>query len=419
MEKRLNNMRKNRDRKCVMLVTMNGDSSTTGFAVRVIMIGKTLADAGFKVTLLRLYPALRAQGSWRNQLDDRIELIELPIPPTARFPLLRKISLIAANLAISFLAKIKCVDFIQAEAHEAGLAVLRRKPSNTIVTVDFHGAAPEESPSYRSRSQPHWLDIAESTCLQSADAALVVSPRMIDHLQAKHPHERLPEFFLVPVNVEESFFEPHNKSSIRAELGFLDNDLVYVYSGGAQSYQCIAEMATLFKLLRVRDGRARLLIISTQKNEFRQIFKNTCPEYLSEIIFISASKAKMPKLLTAGDIGFLLRKPDTLNDVSCPTKFGEYLACGLAVVTTPWAGHAPNIVQKYGVGTIVNFDIESSITLIENLASKLSQELSTHCTRIARDNMHWSSSAENLLKCYAQLENQKKLNAITSNETAL
>ncbi len=389
-----------------MLVAMNGDGPTTGFAVRTIMIGETLGKSGFLVTLLRLYPAFKAQGTWRQQLiNSKIRLIEVPIFPTARFPLLRKLSYAIANPLICLLTKINSIGFIQAEAHEAGLAVLRHKPSGVNVIVDFHGAAPEESEQWRRRqeTQTHWLDTAEKICLQKADAALVVSPEMIDHLQKKHPLIQKPPFFMVPVNVEENFFQAHSKMQARKKLGLTENHLVYVYSGGAQDYQCIEEMADLFNLLRSKNENARLLIISAQQKEFRQKTRAISPQFFSEVVFISAQKNEVPSLLAAGDIAFLLRKDNILNTVSCPTKFGEYLACGLPVITTAWAGHAPSIVNTRGVGIVVDFNYQATANCIEQFSTQLSTALSQHCTIVARETMHWDISTQNLLDCYQSL----------------
>lgn len=388
-----------------MLVAMNGDGPTTGFAVRTIMISKTLESSGFSVALLRLYPAFKAQGSWKQQLaSTNIKLIELPLLPTARFPLLRKLSYAIASPLIWLITKLHRIDFIQAEAHEAGLAVLRKKPSHVKVIVDFHGAAPEESEQRRSmKSGVHWLDIAEETCLRNADGVLVVSPKMIDHLAKKYPVIQPPPFFMVPVNVEELFFQTFDKVNARRKLGLQEHHLVYVYSGGAQDYQCAAEMAELFNVLRSSNNNVRLLIISGQKKEFQHIIKEKCPHYFSETIFCSAQKHEVPELLAAADMAFLLRKDDILNTVSCPTKFGEYLACGLPAITTAWAGHAPSIVNDYGVGIIVDFNPSHAAKTIEQFSLKLSTVLSSQCQDVARKTMHWEISTSSLLKCYQWL----------------
>ncbi len=52
------------------------------------------------------------------------------------------------------------------------------------------------------------------------------------------------------------------------------------------------------------------------------------------------------------DVGLLLRRDHIVNKVSSPTKFAEFLACGLPVLTTPWAGNSENIIDTYNVGYV-------------------------------------------------------------------
>jgi glycosyltransferase involved in cell wall biosynthesis len=66
-----------------------------------------------------------------------------------------------------------------------------------------------------------------------------------------------------------------------------------------------------------------------------------------------ATRAEMPGLLSTGDVGLSLRLSTPSAAAASPVKNGEYLACGLPVVTTPGIGDYSDLVQRRGVGVVV------------------------------------------------------------------
>jgi hypothetical protein len=51
----------------------------------------------------------------------------------------------------------------------------------------------------------------------------------------------------------------------------------------------------------------------------------------------------MPEYLSAADAGMCFLGDHHSKAASSPTKYGEYLASGLAVVTNPWTGDAARL----------------------------------------------------------------------------
>lgn len=400
-------------RKKILLVGVNGDSSKTGFAARVIAIARSLIKNDYDVTILKFYPLLKSQQKWKfdKSISD-LNIIELPIFPISKYSFLRHLSFLWANGVLHVFAKLGSFSLIQAECHEAGYVVLKNNWTKLPVVVDFHGAASEEA-SHRNqllgldKNRHLWLEKAEETCLFDASALFYVSKKMHEHLLTKHNLEIIPNSFLVPVNVEEEFFIKHDRSRMRNELGISDDDILLVYSGGAQEYQCVKELIEVYKHLRQLHTTYKLLIMTLDVDKFKEIFNLVAPD-CDDVIYRSATKQDVSSFLSAADISFLLRKMEILNIVSCPTKFGEYLACGLPVITTNWAGHAPYFVKNHGVGLIVDIE-QINIELIHEFTFNISDSLRSKCIDIARENLMWQVSEESILKCYSKLNvNQLK-----------
>jgi glycosyltransferase involved in cell wall biosynthesis len=62
----------------------------------------------------------------------------------------------------------------------------------------------------------------------------------------------------------------------------------------------------------------------------------------------------MPAYLSAGDAGLSFVLPAPSKTACSPVKNGEYLACGLPVVTTPNIGDYSDLVARRHVGVVLD-----------------------------------------------------------------
>jgi glycosyltransferase involved in cell wall biosynthesis len=67
-----------------------------------------------------------------------------------------------------------------------------------------------------------------------------------------------------------------------------------------------------------------------------------------------ATRDEMPGLLSTGDAGLSLILSAPSKAAASPVKNGEYLACGLPVVTTPRIGDYSDLVLRRAVGVVVD-----------------------------------------------------------------
>lgn len=396
-------------RRPILLVTMNGDSPVTGFASRVWLMAESLKKRGESVHLLRLYPAFKSQGSWQDGAVARgVILREIPLLPISRYPLARFFTMLVANFCIHLYARAVGAKLIQAEAHESAYAVLKNTLTNTPVVVDFHGACIEEARNRRELERRdvslQWLEKAEQLAVSKAAACLVVSRAMINYLKQKHGQIYVSPTYEVPICVENDFFLPLEREFARHALGVPASSPLLVYCGGAQEYQCLDEMRELLVALIAVLPDVHLLIISRDEKKFQDVFRGL----ENRITLRSVASKEVPHLLIAADAGLLLRRDHVLNRVSCPTKFAEYLACGVPVITTPFAGHAGELVYQYAAGVVLSDPATGVDTVADLLRTPRPLAERMRLQGIAAHKLHWHAAETVLFTCHDQVLSMNK-----------
>lgn len=377
------------------------DGPNTGFAVRVKLIADSLSKSGHIVIILRLPNVLR-KNTWAGTIPENVELIELSMPPGLRLGCFIAFSQLLRSIAIHLIAIQRKVDIIQAENTTSGDACTFIKWTKTPVIIDLHGAAVEEAlfergESFKQTSTFRSLVRSEKRSIKKADLLLVVSEPMIDLLKSKYPELNTQKIKVIPTAADAIFFDCVFDPGLKAQLGFEKDDIIFVYSGGAQSYQCIDKVLSIFSKVAFEKQNVKLLVLSIEKEKISQLIKRSFPTLDKYIVLKSLDKADVAKHLQMADLGFLLRDNDILNQVSCPTKFAEYAACGVSVIATQTAGHAPALIARSGAGLIVNVDNEDqALEQILAFLPKLTFRQREKCKEMAAQHLHWDQAVKQI-----------------------
>ena len=91
------------------------------------------------------------------------------------------------------------------------------------------------------------------------------------------------------------------------------------------------------------------------------------------------------RLGETADVAMLIRKDKTVNRVASPTKFGEYLLCGLPVIISPNVGESSSIIEEHRLGIVLGGDwIHDPETLpkADKIISLLTCETKQSCREI-------------------------------------
>lgn len=140
------------------------------------------------------------------------------------------------------------------------------------------------------------------------------------------------------------------RDAARAELGVARDALLVAYSGTLAAWQMPGASAALFQEFRTRVPGARLLFLTPDADAAKEVLPE---EAARDAIVRSAPPGETARLLCAADYGLLLRRDDMVNRVACPVKFGEYLACGVRPILTPYIGDQSRLCEETGLGVVI------------------------------------------------------------------
>lgn len=160
---------------------------------------------------------------------------------------------------------------------------------------------------------------------------------------------------VMPSGVDAGWFRAAagRRDDVRRSLGVAAEDILLVYAGGLNPYQMISEMLAIWENLANQPGVRFLLLLAHEQPTAGRRPGLERIDAIPGLVHMSLPRSEIPAYLAAADIGFLLRKEHPLNTVASPVKFGEYLAAGLAVVTSPGLGDVSDVVSRRDVGVLV------------------------------------------------------------------
>ena len=267
------------------------------------------------------------------------------------------------NFIASVLMMIPVVCFgrfslIYGHNNEAGLtAVALSKAFGIPCIVDLHGVEVDEylekHPRWKATSCRirFWRRI-EREILVNADCVVTVSrPHSLEvGVRGGSPDRTV----VVPCFADETRFkyDPLTRARTRATLGFAETDTVYVYSGILPAVYDDCHPVHLFSRL-ISSEHDRLLLLAPDQESLTRARTHVSPDMASRCVVLQVPRSEVPQYLSAADVAILLRRPTVVNRVASPTKFAEYLLCGLPVLISEGIGDSSDLVRSNGVGEVL------------------------------------------------------------------
>ena len=114
----------------------------------------------------------------------------------------------------------------------------------------------------------------------------------------------------------------------RKEMGFESDETIFVYSGSLAGWQGLSEMIQFIKKRIARSEREKFLFLSNECEELTAL----TDRFPGRIYRRYVSPDLVKSNLMCADYALLFRDNRTTNKVASPTKFAEYLSCGLPVL---------------------------------------------------------------------------------------
>lgn len=162
---------------------------------------------------------------------------------------------------------------------------------------------------------------------------------------------RVPSF-AVPNVADATLFryDPEARRVARKRLGLTER-FVLIFAGGTYHWQCIDEMLALFRELKRDVPEAFLLMLTPQQSAFAE---KLCDAGIGadDVLLTCVPHTEVPSIMVAADAGMLLLRRGLRNTVAWPTRFAEYLACGVPTVIGPEVGECSAWVEENQLGLI-------------------------------------------------------------------
>lgn len=204
------------------------------------------------------------------------------------------------------------------------------------------------------------------------DGCFVVTNSLERYLRERYEIRSETMFFKVPCATSTDIISDteykKNREIYRAKYNIGNDELIFIYSGGISSWQCVNETIDLYeKIAAGLDRESRMLIFSHNIDSIRNKIIGD-----KRIITDSYLPEELSKALCAGDFAFLLRKDCLTNNVAFPNKFLEYVQSGMKIITTPYVYEIRDQVQENELGYIYNFqqDITDLFQYINNTENR-------------------------------------------------
>ena len=245
------------------------------------------------------------------------------------------------------------------------LCSMVRKRGKCKVLIDVHGACEDVLSLSKGKTALKKIKsiliyridtISLKIGLKKSDGAFVVTKYLREYIIDKFGLNRDFLFFVVPCGTISGYSMTseeylRNRSKYRKKYNVAKDDIVFLYSGGTSSWQCLSETIAMYKKIENKTSRSvKLLIFSHNKNEIKGFLNGD----EKNVIVDSFKPSELRGALCVGDYGFVLRKKDIINEVAFPNKYLEYLSSRLRIITTRFVNEVASQVQMYNLGIVLD-----------------------------------------------------------------
>lgn len=189
----------------------------------------------------------------------------------------------------------------------------------------------------------------EAAAVRDADIVLTRSSKAIDILAARAgAGTKTGKFRVVANGRDASKFTPLPKTeraALRREIGVESTAPVLVYAGSMGDQYCVPEMLEFFRLVRHFRNDAQLLLLTGSPDEAERrlgAFSDLRPHCHIRRV----PSGDVGRYIGACNLGLALRCPSFSMQAVAPLKLGEYLLCGIPVLSTRTIGDTDKLLTN-------------------------------------------------------------------------
>ena len=179
--------------------------------------------------------------------------------------------------------------------------------------------------------------------------AAVGEMKRFDYLQGC-----MPPVIVIPTCADLARFVPMDGH--RAPRGF-----TLGYVGSAGTWYLFDATVAAFRYLQTLQPDAKFLIVNRNEHDLIRTKLSAGGVDLASVEIQRADPVEIPQLMARMDATAFFIKPAFSKQASAPTKLGEFLGCGIPVLSNAGVGDMAQILRQDGVGIAVDATDEASI----------------------------------------------------------
>lgn len=183
--------------------------------------------------------------------------------------------------------------------------------------------------------------------------------------------------------------------------------LTFSYLGSIGTWYCLKEMVDFFKIVRQKINNAHFMFLTPNGEKAIEDIMSSNGFFEDDFIIKKLYHHEVPEWLSIADVSVFFIKPLFSKISSCPTKFAESLACGIPVITNSGIGDCDEIINKAGVGVVIEkFSEECYLKAVDKIAGLLKNReyIRTICRNTAENQFSLEKATDLYLKIYQMLK---------------
>jgi len=227
---------------------------------------------------------------------------------------------------------------------------------------DRRGIMGEDHAEHSGWKEGGWLYRAavyfENKAIKKSDAIVVLTQRMRQHLENKLAKRRTPgkEILIktIPccVDIDKFKYNYQGEQDLKNRLN-LSGKFIFAYSGSLGTYNLLNEMFDFFATASDIIPNVHFLILTQNKDIVIKFLAERKNIDQKNVTLLSLSAEDVPMYLSIADAGLVFRKDSATAIAASPTKLGEYLACGIPVISMLKIGDVEAIIGSNKIGVVL------------------------------------------------------------------
>ena len=269
--------------------------------------------------------------------------------------------IVSGTLRVVRIARKERISIIHARSHVATVIALAARPfTRARVIFDIRGLLADEyvdSGHWRAGGLLYRLTKWVERFLYRADAFVVLTNRVRQEL---FPHGSGKPVEVIPCCFDSSRWQSgDHRDDIRDSIGARGRTVI-VYAGSLGGAYLAKELADFLVAARTVDDKAFLLVLTQSPAALITEQLDRAGVIPADFHVTYVTPARLPAYLAASDIAISMVKPGYSKIAMSPTKFAEYLASGLPVISTRGIGDVDAQIAHEDVGVLLDgFDAAS------------------------------------------------------------